>query len=563
MVKKYLFVIVNALLITNMVFAVEPSKKLPTFYLNTEGNAEIVSKEDYLNASYWIDTNGLEGFEPVGSKEEPKTLQVKGRGNYTWTGFEKKPYKLKLGEKLSLLGMPKHKHYTLLAHTDDNLSFLRNAVGFQLSRLAGMNWTPNDVPIELVINGDYKGIYFLTEQIKVDKNRVNITEMPDQATDDVTGGWIVEIDNYDTDPHVSLTEPGGFPIIFTYKSPEVLSSAQEEYLIDQMTQLNNTIYGDKNSDALGKILDLEQAAKFYIVQELMDDCESYHGSCYLYKDKGEDQKWKFGPVWDFGNAFQRGYKQKFIWDSQLFHQTWIGELYKHDAFIAQVKEEWKKLCDNGLASISTYIEDMASKCDEAAKRSFERWPQYGNSNMSKGMGVMLSRLNSSAQWLGEQWGYAAPLISQTTPIYIRGSFNNWSTSHELTQREDGVWIYDQISLAAGDQFKIGSEDWKTVDYGAFPGEEEITPNVEKRLMASGKNIKVPVELKGYKVIFNLTNETLLLTNEETPGGIEGTEYDLIDGESLIYTISGSRVESINAPGIYIVKKGSKRFKVIK
>ncbi len=98
---------------------------------------------------------------------------------------------------------------------------MRNILGLELSRRFGLAWTPADKPVEVVLNGEYIGLYFLTETIRVDEDRVNIVEQPDNITDPeaITGGWLLEIDNYDTDPHVRIHENGDNDIIFTYKTP--------------------------------------------------------------------------------------------------------------------------------------------------------------------------------------------------------------------------------------------------------------------------------------------------------------------------------------------------------
>ena len=70
------------------------SGTLPVLYINTEGGVAITSKEEYVQGTYYIDALGLEGYSNLGSKESPLALQIKGRGNYTWTGFDKKPYHL-------------------------------------------------------------------------------------------------------------------------------------------------------------------------------------------------------------------------------------------------------------------------------------------------------------------------------------------------------------------------------------------------------------------------------------------------------------------------------------
>lgn len=88
-------------------YAAEPSGTLPLLHIDTENGAAITSKEDYVNASLYLDANGVSGVEPVGSADAPVSLKIKGRGNYTWTGFDKKPYRLKFDKKVSILGMKK------------------------------------------------------------------------------------------------------------------------------------------------------------------------------------------------------------------------------------------------------------------------------------------------------------------------------------------------------------------------------------------------------------------------------------------------------------------------
>ena len=87
----------------------------------------------------------------------------------------------------------------LLAEREGRTSYYKDAGGFELSRRIGLAWTPKIQPVELILNGEYHGMYFLTEKINVDKNRVAITEQADGETDPekITGGWLVEIDNFE------------------------------------------------------------------------------------------------------------------------------------------------------------------------------------------------------------------------------------------------------------------------------------------------------------------------------------------------------------------------------
>ncbi|MCM1005562.1 MAG: CotH kinase family protein [Prevotella sp.] len=386
------------------------SGTLPVLFINTENSAPIVDKEKYLNATWWLDPMGVEGVEAIGSKEVPLSTQIKGRGNYSWSGFEKKPYRLKLADKQPLMGMPSSKHFVLLAHADDNDGFLRNESGFALSEMLGMPWTPKSEPVELVLNGGYRGLYFLTENIRVAKDRVNIIEQEDLATQDVDGGWLVEIDNYDTDPHITVPENGNAssPIWFTYKSPEELSAEQETYLQTAMQQIDNAVYcADNQGDntVLSQLVDFDILARFYITQEIVSNCESFHGSCYLNRNRGEGNKWLFGPVWDFGNAF--GHNANFIWQNSPFHQVWIGQIYQFPAFQAKVKEIWAWYLCFGPERIKKELEEFVDKIYVAAQFDAKRWPEYGNADIREKLDAVLYSINYKTEWLKQQWGAEA------------------------------------------------------------------------------------------------------------------------------------------------------------
>jgi hypothetical protein len=384
------------------------SGTLPVLYIQTENKEPITSKDYYLNATYYIDAIGLEGYESIGSASAPLTMEIKGRGNYSWTGFDKKPYRIKLADKQPLLGMKKSKHFALLAHADDSndrKGFMRNAVGFELSRMIGMTYTPDARPLEVVLNGDYIGLYFLTEHIRVDKDRVNIVEQEDEETDNekITGGWLVEIDNYDDDPHITIKEGGKTTMWITYKTPEVLSPQQEQYLIEQMKLIDNLVYGDKNSDELWNYLDMDALAKFYIVQELTDNYESFHGSCYLHKELGENEKWYFGPVWDFGSSFNRD-KSQYMYQGDVWHNHWIPEICKFPAFMNRVKEIWNEFYNGDYNNIYNFIDTHENLIAQAAVKDKERWSQYHGSQT---IGTYIERttnvLRKNAEWLNEQW----------------------------------------------------------------------------------------------------------------------------------------------------------------
>ena len=403
--KQYIYLLLCCLWVSLSMRAASYSGTLPVLHIQTENNAAIVSKDDYVNATYYLDPMGQEGIFSVGSAAAPLAMEIKGRGNYTWNGFDKKPYRIKLSDKQPLLGMTKSKHFALLAHADDSKGFMRNAIGFELARLIGMTWTPMAKPVEVVLNGDYIGLYFLTETIRVDKDRVNIVEQEDEETDShkITGGWLVEIDNYNEDPHVTIKEGGKHTMWVTYKTPEVLSSAQEQFLQNEMKRIDELVYGDKNSNKLWEILDIDALARFYIVQELTDNYESFHGSCYLYREMGDGEKWKFGPVWDFGSSFNRD-KTQYLFEGDVWHNHWIPEICKFPAFKNYVKTIWDEFCTNNFIHIYSFIDQQKNLIASAAAADVERWPQYGNADLNNRVRKVTERLHKNAEWLNRQWG---------------------------------------------------------------------------------------------------------------------------------------------------------------
>ena len=102
-------------------FAASPTGTLPIMYVNTTNNAAINSKETYVTGSLYIDPLST-GQQALGTKDAPIAAQFKGRGNWTWSGFDKKPYKIKFDVKQTVLGMPNNRHWCLMACAEDAAS---------------------------------------------------------------------------------------------------------------------------------------------------------------------------------------------------------------------------------------------------------------------------------------------------------------------------------------------------------------------------------------------------------------------------------------------------------
>lgn len=539
----------------------------PVMYINTENNTPITTKEDYLQATYYLDPMGCDNVEALGDADNQLPLEIRGRGNWTWNGFDKKPYRIKFASKTAIMGMNKSKHFALMANADDELSGLRNAVGYQLARMLEMPWTPCEKPVEVVLNGEYIGLYFLTETVRVDSDRVDIVEQADNETDPnaITGGWLVEIDNYDTDPHVRITEGNGERIIFTYKTPEELSTEQENFLREQMTAIDAAIYAeDKNSTTWEEYIDLDLLARFYIIQEILDNAESFHGSCYLYRDMGEGQKWKFGPVWDFGNTFRRD-NGFFIYEKPPYGQTWIAEIAQFPRFQEKVKEIWLSFREEKFDEIYAFIDNFVSSYEMAIQADDRRWPDYGSMNVTKDGATMKNKIRERCDFLAKHWGDAEKKPTETSYIvYFDPNGCNWENiyvySWEYTGNSTTLFLGEWPGTRTHKTKVIDGIEYYTIyfDPGYRPDNAMIIFNNGHSGVGEHQTADLDLHNNG---MYNMDGYigTYLTTNAPTLNNnlrvINRTIY--CDSPVTLYNLQGNIVAqgkgeiSVQSPGIYI------------
>ena len=549
--------------------AMSYSGTLPVMFINTEGAVPITSKEEYVYADYYVDNMGIEGIENVGSQDAPQLMEIRGRGNYTWSDFDKKPYRIKLDQKTPLLGMKRNKHFALLAHPDDKLGFLRNTVGFEISRRLGLAWTPAQQPVEVVLNGDYLGLYMLTEIIRVEPDRVNITEQANYETNRflITGGWLVEIDNYLEEEQIRTVEGNGNSIWSTYKSPELLSDEQRTYLTGLINTVNAAIYvSDKTNNSWEKYIDPDTLACFYLTQELLDDTESFHGSCYWHKENGDSTKIMFGPVWDFGNAFHRT-PNRFIYDQPAFTQTWIGEIAKFPHFQEIVLKHWNRYVRMHHKSMDEFIDDFIGKIYYAAMSDAARWPQYGNPDILNDRDTFKSYFHSKYSWLASQWGEPSDVPGD---VNLDGSVNAADVTLLYDILLGGMPLDDELSTLAdvNHDGSVTSADVTTlydIILGFYVPETGIVINVQCDIQP---HLYSWTYFDGVNVILNgdWPGTTMTETRTTSDGTVWwtkrfDTDYDSIN---IIFNAGNSQHQTTNIEGLtpgnhYFIYDGNKTY----
>lgn len=354
---------------------------LPAVYITTPQGADQINTETYILTNMTI-------VEKDGTVTQYADTKVRGRGSAKFA-LEKKPYKLKLFAKARLLGTGKGngKKWNLMAQHGDK-SLLRNAVGSFIALETGQPFAPGVKFVDLVIDGEYQGTYQLTDQVDIRKYRVNITEQPEviDATTNITGGYLLEIDDSaeDTESSTVFTTTRGMKV--TIKSPDedVIVSQQTDYIAAHVQKFEDALFADNWLDANNgyrKYMDLTSFVQWYITAEYTAEPNSFR-SVYFYKDIDND-KLTFGPVWDFDFAFDNSER----WGARphaLVAQEgrgaewcylWIDRLRQDPEFHKAVNEAWKALIANGIVEkVNAYIDEQAALLAQSAAKNFELYP---------------------------------------------------------------------------------------------------------------------------------------------------------------------------------------------
>lgn len=409
---------------------------LPTVSIHVKNNQEPWDKE-----------HELEAYASIISKEGRKVLYdtctIRLRGNYS-KNFPKKPYRIKFDQKHHVLGSPaKAKKWTLINNYGDK-TLMRNTLAFELSRRAGMEYTPFCQPVDVIVNGEYKGCYQLCDQIEVHKDRVEIEEMDPRCTmgEALTGGYFIEADAYAREEPCYFYSSHSNPI--TIKSPDSDSilSVQKTYISNRFDALETALFGSNYKDPVNgyrRYLDLESFLRHFIVGEYSGNTDTYW-STYFYKHRGDEQFFT-GPVWDFDLAFENDnrtypicnqsdwiYASKGSYAGEM--RYFASRIVKSDnTALQRLKEVWEELRMShayDLDSLQSFVDEQAALLDASQKLNFMRWdimksyvhqnPRVWGSYEAEVRNVR-DYLSRRMTWMDRKLGFDSERLAIETPRY--------------------------------------------------------------------------------------------------------------------------------------------------
>lgn len=352
---------------------------LPSVYINTENNAAVTSKIDWLPAQIQIVSS-----DTIDQINVP--TEIRGRGNSTWS-MPKKPYRIKLENKTNFLGMyARAKNWVFLANYADK-TLMRNAVAFHIGRVAGLEFTPSTRFVDLVLNNNFLGNYMVTDQIEVHSERVAIDEQDSSqvAEPDVTGGYLLEIDGFAASEPVWFTSSKGLK--FTVKSPDDddINEFQLTYIQSYINEFETRLFSTNFTDPVAgyrAMIDSASLVNWYIASELTGNSDAFW-STYVYK-KRSDNKLYFGPLWDYDIAFNNDDRLGDATEkrmSQYAHnpRTWVLRFLEDEWFQTLLWRRWNELMTGNLAgNLNTYINETAGLLETSQQLNFQKWNNLNN-----------------------------------------------------------------------------------------------------------------------------------------------------------------------------------------
>ena len=380
-------------------------------YVTTNDGSDVTSKDYYTDCHLSLNARG--SFTSFSAN-----AQIRGRGNSSLLWYDKKPYRIKLNQKHKMLGLGKAKSWVLLANYRD-VTDMMNTFVFETGRWLGLPYTNHTRYVELFLNGDYKGIYQLTEQIQQNKNRVDVSD---------EHGILISLDVDDGPSESPYAQDNFWSQV--YRMPVCVKFPDDEYFTTNTCDSVRQVLGvleqaikDKDYARVEQLLDIPSFIKYLQLQEFVYNVElSAPRSIYMHKDG--NGKWVMGPLWDFdagydfdwadmytGHNYFANYRETVMGTNPLkrngnynYVPQFFTDLFGCKEFVEQYKAQWAAMKDSivahGWDECMKYVEQLRLG---AINREATRWPIRG-----KRFETELSKMH---RWLENRAEYMTELIS--------------------------------------------------------------------------------------------------------------------------------------------------------
>ena len=365
-----------------------------------------------------------------------QTGTIKLRGNSSLNS-EKKPYLVKLEEKTKILDMPANAKKWVLVPNMYDKSLLRNLLGYEMSFIFGLKFTPSCRFIDLIVNGNYRGNYMICDKIQVSDERLALSKMDASCNQEpeITGGYLIEGQGSkrQTDPSLFKSAKG---ITFSYEYPDIddITEQQKSYIKNKFDEVEAQIYAG-NADNV----DLESFARYFLVEDFSGNQDFIFNSFYLFKERA-DNKLYFGPVWDFDLAFdnaqilyptneKKNFSYKFGLSNGSMNKL-ISQLLAIPQVLQKVKDTWNEMTNTKFTKemIKNFLNKQIELINESQKLNFMKWDVLNSRQFMEAAtrGSFEAEVNYLKEFVENRFDVFGNLVSSaTTESVLEETQGSW------------------------------------------------------------------------------------------------------------------------------------------
>lgn len=333
-------------------------------YIESDVDINQIDKEEYKDGSVSI-------YQDDKLIHDDLKMRIRGRGNSTWTQFEKKPYRIKFDKRQSILGMKSAKDYVILAESADK-SLLRNYSAHKLSSYLNVGYAIETRFVEVYYNDEYNGFYLLCEQVEVDKNRLSInTGVLEES------GYLMELEFHTRLESTDIEDYNYVVVdekIYLIKDFDYEDYTEEEtrYKAGLIKQDITNLVNSFKDGTYEQYINVESFIDYFILQEIYKGLDVGRMSIYFYK--ADDGLFYMGPCWDYDLTL--GICQTLATPYGLRAEeenTFFNYLMKNDQFRSDYIKRYNEVYNDIIPEFLSHIKEVQKITKQARERNFYKW----------------------------------------------------------------------------------------------------------------------------------------------------------------------------------------------
>lgn len=353
------------------------SAHIPAMYIDTQsGSMDYIHQKKGNKETGWMTVYRADGTLDYSGQME----SIQGRGNFTWLSYDKKAYSVKLSESTNLLGLGEAQKWVLLANAGDPTN-LRNKIVYEFADAVGLSYSPDSTWADVYLNGEYAGVYLLSERNEVHRERVDIEG----------GGFLISLEvlsklKAQNIPAVTTDALQTFRVHYPQKPDTVTMDSVQSV----MQSVENAILSENGIDYLTgrhwtELIDMESWVKKYLIEEIFGNGDAGSISQFFYMDDNDSEgKVYAGPVWDYDRTMGNPVAWHLISPKTFYanrthanpdHSTpWFHALYQKPVFYQNVRNFYQQDFRPKLEMLLEHeIYEYAEQLQHASAMNDIRW----------------------------------------------------------------------------------------------------------------------------------------------------------------------------------------------